>query len=154
MEIGPEWLRVILKLLEIDPEHFFNVKLYSLNISLHINSQNPKWEKNSKSNFKSQHLVINLDLGPTLKCAPGHNSIKDSSIIKSYCLKNGVMDSEIWFSDFRQILGGANLNRFAMCRPLPSFIFWKSLIWEHLNHASCTSSGWGSPLLGSRVFPN
>ena len=47
----------------------------------------------------SQHLLINLDLGPTLKCAPGHDSIEDSIIIKSYWLRSGVADSEnfkIW----------------------------------------------------------
>ena len=47
-----------------------------------------------KYKLKSQHLVINLDQGPHLKCAPGHDSIEDSSIIKSYCLKSGVMQNQ------------------------------------------------------------
>ena len=47
--------------------------------------------KNSKSNFKSQHLVINPGQGPPLKCAPGHESIEDFNIIKSYWLKSGVV---------------------------------------------------------------
>ena len=48
----------------------------------------------------SQHLLVNIDLGPTLKCAPGQDSIEDSSIIKSYWVKSGVMNSEkmkVWF---------------------------------------------------------
>ena len=44
--------------------------------------------------LKSQHLVINPGQGPALKCAPGHDSIKDSSIIKSYCPRGGVMDKQ------------------------------------------------------------
>ena len=79
---------VILKLLEIDPESFFDVKVCILSISPDINSQN---EKNSKSNFKSQHLVINPGQGPPLKCAPGHESMEDFNIIKSYWLKSGVV---------------------------------------------------------------
>ena len=44
---------------------------------------------------------MNPGQGPALKCAPGHDSIKDSSIIKSHCPKSGVMDkqhikTEIW----------------------------------------------------------
>ena len=50
--------------------------------------------KMSLFNFKSHHLVINPDPGPVLKCAPGHNSIKDLSIIKSYWLKVGLVHSE------------------------------------------------------------
>ena len=42
----------------------------------------------------SQHLLINLGLGPPLKCAPGHDSMEDSNIIKSYCPKSGVMDEQ------------------------------------------------------------
>ena len=50
--------------------------------------------KKSQNLFKSQHLGMNPGQGPALKCAPGHDSIKDSSIIKSYCLKSGVMDKQ------------------------------------------------------------
>ena len=50
--------------------------------------------KNWNLIFKSHHLVMNPAQGPTLKCAPGHNSIKDSNIIKSYWRGRGVMDSE------------------------------------------------------------
>ena len=46
--------------------------------------------------LKSQHLVINLDLGPTLKCAPDHDSMNASIIIKSYSLKSGVMQNQIF----------------------------------------------------------
>ena len=46
-----------------------------------INSQN---EKNQNLISKSQHLVMNPAQGPHLKCAPGHKSMEDSSIIKSY----------------------------------------------------------------------
>ena len=79
---------VILNLLEIDPESFFNVKVYILSISPDINSQN---EKNSKSNFKSQRLVINPGQGPPLKCAPGHESMEDFNIIKSYWPNSGAV---------------------------------------------------------------
>ena len=48
-------------------------------------------------NFKSQHLVINLDQGPLLKCAPGHHSMFPSIIIKSYYLKSGVMQNQNLF---------------------------------------------------------
>ena len=34
---------------------------------------------------------MNPDLGPSLKCALGHDSIKDSTIIKSYWLKVGLV---------------------------------------------------------------
>ena len=44
--------------------------------------------------LKSQHLVINLDQGPTLKCAPGHKSMEDFKIIKSYWLKSGVVQNQ------------------------------------------------------------
>ena len=44
--------------------------------------------------LKSQHLVINLDPRPCLKCAPDHDSIEDSTIIKSYNLKSGVMQNQ------------------------------------------------------------
>ena len=92
---------VILKLLEIDPESFFNVKVYILSISPDINSQN---EKNSKSNFKSQHLVINPGQGPPLKCAPGHESMEDFNIIKSYWPKSGVVQIKNWHVLFLYLL--------------------------------------------------
>ena len=55
------------------------------------------------SKLKTQHLVINLDQGPRLKCAPGHDSMNASIIIKSDSLKSGVMQNQnfyIWFLDF------------------------------------------------------
>ena len=64
---------------------------------------NSYFAKCENSEVISQHLLINLDLGPSLKCAPGHESIEDFSIIKSYWLKIGVVDfqkSEICFSTF------------------------------------------------------
>ena len=81
----------------------------------------------------SQHLLVNIDLGPTLKCAPGHDSIEDSSMIKSYWLRSGVADSEnfkmwiwaiwewgiIWFS----------YTMFGPCMRIKSsweFLFWCS----------------------------
>ena len=72
---------VILELLEIDLEHFFTQKVNILKIVLDIHSENGK---NSNLMFKSQHLVMNPGQGPCLKCVPGHDSIKDSNIIKSY----------------------------------------------------------------------
>ena len=38
--------------------------------------------------------VRNPGQGPALKCAPGHDSIKDSSIIKKHWLKIEVMDNK------------------------------------------------------------
>ena len=73
----------------MDLEPFFDQKVNILNISLDINNC-----KNSNLIFKSQHLVMNPGQGPALKCAPGHDSIKDSSIIKSYWSKSGVMDKQ------------------------------------------------------------
>ena len=78
-------------LLEIHPGPFLEVKVHIWNIFLNIISKN---NKSSDLIFKSQHLVINPGQGPLLKCAPGQDSIKDSSIIKSYCLKSGVMDKQ------------------------------------------------------------
>ena len=51
-------------------------------------------KKSQNMMFKSQHLVMNPGQGPTLQCAPGHKSMEDFSIIKSYWLKSGVTDSE------------------------------------------------------------
>ena len=76
-------------LLEIHPEPFLVEKVNICNIFLNIIS---KSNKSSNLIFKSQHLVINPGQGPRSKCAPGQDSIKDSSIIKSYCLKIGVAD--------------------------------------------------------------
>ena len=72
---------VILEILEIDSGSFFDVKVYFMNIFLDLKLIFSKFEN---SEVISQHILINLDLGPTLKCAPGHDSIEDSSIIKSY----------------------------------------------------------------------
>ena len=58
-------------------------------------------------NFKSQHLVTNLDQGPLLKCAPDHHSMFPSIIIKSYYLKSGVMQNQnrfFWKIDISGIL--------------------------------------------------
>ena len=82
---------LILESLGIDSGSFFIVQVTILNMSLFINSEH---EKMSLSNFKSHHLVINPDLGPPSKCDPGHDSIEDSSIIKSYWLKVGLVHSE------------------------------------------------------------
>ena len=103
---------VILDLLEIDLEPFFDQKVNTWNIPLHINFEKGKI---SNLNFKSQHLVVNPGQGPLLKCAPGHDSIKDSSIIKSYCLKSGVMAFQNLISCFGAKSGwGQFLNRFAL----------------------------------------
>ena len=75
-------------LFEIDLEPCFDQKVNILNISLDISSENGK---HLNMILKSQHLVMNPGQGPALKFAPGEDSIKDSSIIKSYCLNRGVM---------------------------------------------------------------
>ena len=72
--------------MEIDLELVFDQKVNIWNMSLDVNSES---DKNSNLVFKSQHLVTNPGQGPALKCSPGHDSIKDSSMIKSYCLKQG-----------------------------------------------------------------
>ena len=46
------------------------------------------------SKLKSQNLVINLDQGPRLKCAPDHDSMNASIIIKSYNLKSGGVQNQ------------------------------------------------------------
>ena len=144
---------MILNLLEINPEPFLGSKGHIWNIFLIINSRH---NKNQNLNFKSQHIVVNPGQGPALKCAPGQDSIKDSSIIKSYCLKIGVADIQhmiFWFgakSGWGQIL-----NRFAIHWPCTNLrIFWKFSKWYHPNQNHPTSWGWGCMLLGSRVFPN
>ena len=80
---------MIFDLLEIVLLPFLSIKVHIWNLSL-----NMILKKKTKQNLnsKSQNLVINPDQGPALKCAPGHESIKDSSIIKSYRLKIRVMD--------------------------------------------------------------
>ena len=45
---------------------------------------------------KSEHLVRNPGPGPAPKCAPGHDSSKDSNISKTHWLKSGVADSQIF----------------------------------------------------------
>ena len=72
---------VILEILEIDSGSFFNVKVNVLNICLDLKLIFSKFEN---SEVISQHLLINPGLGPPLKCAPGHDSVEDSSIIESY----------------------------------------------------------------------
>ena len=55
------------------------------------------------SKLKSQHLVIHLDQGPHLKCAPSHKSMNTSITIKSYSLRNVVVQNQnlnIWFFYF------------------------------------------------------
>ena len=112
--------------------------------------------KNQNLIFKSHHLVMNPGQGPLLKCAPGQDSIKDSSIIKNHCPKIGVMDNQnmiFWFgpkSGWGQIL-----NRFAIHWPRTNLrIFWKFSNWYHPNQNHPTSWGLGCMLLGSRVVPN
>ena len=153
MEIAPEWLRSYFDLLEIDLEPFFDQKSIYLEYALGIISEN---DKNSNLIFKSLHPVMDPGQGPCLKCAPGHDSIKDSSIIKSYCLKSGVMEFQhiiFWFwakSGWRQIL-----NRFAIRRPLPNLkILWTFSNWEHPNQDHPTSQGLGCMTLGYRMLPN
>ena len=51
-----------------------------------------RFEKISNLRFKCQHTAIDPNPGPDLKCAPHHDSIKDSSIIKSYSPKIAVVD--------------------------------------------------------------
>ena len=72
---------VILEILEIVSGSFFNVKVQFLNIFLDVKLIFPKIEN---SEVISRHLLINLGLGPPLKCAPGHDSMEDSTFIKSY----------------------------------------------------------------------
>ena len=123
IDLGPwrrniiwKWLRndsgMFFDLLETNPEPFLDLKVHIWNIFHNINSKNTK---NQCLIFKSQHLVTNPGQGPLLKCAPGQDSIKDSSIIKSYCLKSGVMDKQHLISCFAAKSGwGQILNRFAI----------------------------------------
>ena len=82
---------VFLESLEIDSESFLNVKVYFLDIVLILNLYFSRFQN---SDVISQHLLINLGLGPLLKCAPGHDSMEDFSIIKNYWLKSGVVDKQ------------------------------------------------------------
>ena len=88
MKIAPEWLGVHPRIIWNRFGIICLSKVTILSIYLIINSPN---EKMSLFNLKSHHLVINPGPGPALKCAPGHDSIKDSSIIKSYWLEVGLV---------------------------------------------------------------
>ena len=112
MEIAPGCLRSEFKSLEIELEPIFNHKVNILTISLDINSGN---DKNSNMIFKSQHLVMNPGQGPLLKRAPGQDSIKDSSIIRSYYRRRRVMAFQNLIFRFGAKSGwGQFLNRFAL----------------------------------------
>ena len=52
-----------------------------------------KSKNNTSRNLicESHHLVMNPGQGPILKCAPGHKSVEDWNIIKSYWPKSGVV---------------------------------------------------------------
>ena len=89
--------------MEIDLESLLDQKVNSWNISLDMNSENGE---TSNLNFKSQHLVMNPGQGPSLNCAPGHDSIKDASIIKSYYRRRRVMVFQNPIFDFGPNLGG------------------------------------------------
>ena len=97
----------ILELLEIDTEHASNVKVHMLTISPTINSQN---NYNSKFISRFQHLVTNVDQGPHLKFAPGHESMEDSDIIRNCLLKSGSVDLEKNAICFFQLLGNGRLR--------------------------------------------
>ena len=71
---------VILEILEIDSGSFFIAKVCVLNRFPYLKLIFSKLEN---SEVISQYLLVNIDLGPTLKCAPGHDSIEDSIVIKS-----------------------------------------------------------------------
>ena len=112
---------VILNYWKLIWNDFFDQKVNILNISLDINSENVK---NSNLTFKSQHLVMNPGQGPSSKCAPGQDSMKDSSLIQSHCLKRGVMDFQnqiFWFG--AKSGWGQTLTRFAICRNPSQFNF-------------------------------
>ena len=128
MEIAPEWLRSVFWFIGNQSGTVSGRKVHIWNIIHNINSKNTK---NQCLIFKSQHLVINPGQGPLLKCAPGQDSIKDSSIIKSYWLKSGVMDKQNLISWFGAKSGwGQILNRFAIRWPCPNLrIFWKFSNW-------------------------
>ena len=72
-------------------------------------------KKSQNMMFKSQHLVINPGQGPALECAPGHDSIKGSRIIKSHCLESGVMEFQNLKLRIRVILEGAEIYSRATC---------------------------------------
>ena len=96
-------------------------------------------------NFKSHHLVINPDPGLASKCAPGHDSIKDSSIIKSYWLKVGLVHSEKLEVRLWAILGwGALLfsgRPFGICTRIKNHDFFNSGASE--NHDFMVGRGLG-----------
>ena len=139
---------VILDLLEIDLEQVFKQKVNSFNIYLKTKSENGK---HSNLIFKSEHLVTNQAQGPCLKCAPGHDSIEDSSIIKSYCRRRRVLAFQNLIFYFRPNLGGGNFwTGLLFADPLP--------IWEFSEKFQIGNKHmfWGSGLmlLGSRVVLN
>ena len=140
-------------LLEIHPEPFLDAKVNIWNTLLNINFPNTE---NQHLTFKSQHIVINPDQGPPLKCAPGHDSIEDSSIIKIYYLRRRVMAFQnLIFAFWAKSGWGQFLNRFALRWPRTNLrIFWKFSNWYHPNQNHPTSWGLGCMLLGSRVVPN
>ena len=82
---------MILDLLEIDSEPCFDQEGVFWTFLL-------TWTQNLRTNehmiSESQHLVMNPAQWSSSECAPGHDSIKDASVIKSYCPKSGVADSE------------------------------------------------------------
>ena len=80
--------RVVLELLEMDLESLFNHQVNLWNSYLNINSEN---EGKRYLIFKSHHQGMNSGQGPSLKCAPSRNSIKDCNIIKSYWHGRGVL---------------------------------------------------------------
>ena len=109
---------VILDLLEITLERISDQKVNIWNMFLDTNSPNCKIAKFQNLVFKSQHLVMNPGQGPCLKCAPGQDSIKDSSIIKSCYLRRRVMAFQNSMLAFWADSGwGKTLARFAIRRP-------------------------------------
>ena len=54
---------------------------------------NPKPTKTINS--RSQHTAMNPGQGPPSKCVAANESMEDSNIIKTYCLKSGFADFEI-----------------------------------------------------------
>ena len=118
--------------------------------------ETPNCRKSQNLSFKSQQLVINPGQGPASKCAPGHERIEDLNIIKSYCLKSGVMAFQNLISCFGAKSGwGQILNRFAIRWPRTNLrIFWKFSNWYHPNQNQPMFWGSGCMLLGSRVVPN
>ena len=81
IEIAPERLRHAPRILG----HGFGVIFECMIVFLgEISIGNLYFPRFENSEGISQYLLINLGLGPLLKCAPGHDSMEDVSIIKSY----------------------------------------------------------------------